>query len=95
MKVSEGEKYGYSTPMLVPKLDKIVVNMGVGDATVNSKNLENAVKELEKIIKEEKLPEWFNKKIDKQTASLEEQVAMQDLLKEYIPTSTTTPTTGA
>ena len=35
--------------MLVPKLDKIVVNMGVGDATVNSKNLENAVKELEKI----------------------------------------------
>ena len=35
--------------MLVPKLEKIVVNMGVGDATVNSKNLENAVKELEKI----------------------------------------------
>ena len=35
--------------MLVPKIDKIVVNMGVGDATVNSKNLENAVKELEKI----------------------------------------------
>ena len=43
------EKHGYKTPMLVPKLDKIVVNMGVGDATVNSKNLENAVKELEKI----------------------------------------------
>lgn len=37
----------------------------------------------QKIIKEEKLPEWFNKKIDKQTASLEEQEAMQDLLKEY------------
>ncbi len=31
------------------KIDKIVVNMGVGDATVNSKNLENAVRELEKI----------------------------------------------
>ena len=43
------EKYNYSTPMLVPKLEKIVVNMGVGDATVNSKNLENAVNELEKI----------------------------------------------
>ena len=43
------EKHGYKTPMLVPKLDKIVVNMGVGDATVNSKNLENAVNELEKI----------------------------------------------
>ena len=43
------EKHGYRTPMLVPKIDKIVVNMGVGDATVNSKNLENAVRELEKI----------------------------------------------
>ena len=43
------EKHGYKTPMLVPKIEKIVVNMGVGDATVNSKNLENAVKELEKI----------------------------------------------
>ena len=43
------EKQGYKTPMLVPKIDKIVVNMGVGDATVNSKNLENAVRELEKI----------------------------------------------
>lgn len=43
------EKHGYKTPMLVPKIDKIVVNVGVGDATVNSKNLENAVRELEKI----------------------------------------------
>ena len=43
------EKHAYKTPMLVPKIDKIVVNMGVGDATVNSKNLENAVRELEKI----------------------------------------------
>ena len=43
------KKHGYTTPMLVPKLDKIVVNMGVGDATVNSKNLDNAVAELEKI----------------------------------------------
>ncbi len=43
------EKHGYTTPMLVPKLEKIVVNMGVGDTTVNSKNLDNAVNELEKI----------------------------------------------
>ena len=43
------EKHGYTTPMLVPKIEMIVVNMGVGDATVNSKNLENAVNELEKI----------------------------------------------
>lgn len=47
----------------------------------NTTGTTNTVKQ--KIIKEEKLPEWFNKKIDKQTASLEEQEAMQDLLKEY------------
>ena len=43
------EKYNYSTPMLVPKLEKIVVNMGVGDALANSKNLEAAVSDLAKI----------------------------------------------
>lgn len=37
----------------------------------------------QKVIKEEKIPDWFNKKIEKQTASLEEQEAMQDLLKDY------------
>lgn len=36
-----------------------------------------------KIEKVEKIPEWFNKKIEKQTASLKEQEEMQDLLKEY------------
>ena len=35
--------------MAVPKLEKIVVNMGVGDATLNSKLLDAAVSELEKI----------------------------------------------
>ena len=39
------KKFNYKSVMEVPKLEKIVVNMGVGDATVNSKNLENAVKE--------------------------------------------------
>ena len=43
------EKYNYKTPMLVPKLEKIVVNMGVGDATLNSKLLEAAVKDLTQI----------------------------------------------
>lgn len=36
-----------------------------------------------KVIKEEKLPEWFDKKIDKPKISQEEQKEMQDLLKEY------------
>ena len=43
------KKYNYTTVMAVPKLEKIVVNMGVGDATLNSKLLDVAVSELEKI----------------------------------------------
>ena len=43
------EKHNYSTKMLVPRLEKIVVNMGVGDAVANSKMLEAAVSDLEKI----------------------------------------------
>ena len=43
------KKYNYTTVMAVPKLEKIVVNMGVGDATTNSKLLDVAVQELEKI----------------------------------------------
>jgi large subunit ribosomal protein L5 len=35
--------------MLVPKIEKIVVNMGVGDAVANSKMLEAAINDLEKI----------------------------------------------
>ena len=40
------EKFNYSSIMQAPKLDKIVINMGVGDAVSNAKNLENAVEEL-------------------------------------------------
>lgn len=42
-------KHNYSSVMLVPKIEKIVVNMGVGDAVANSKMLEAAVSDLEKI----------------------------------------------
>ena len=41
------EKYGYKSVMQAPKIDKIVVNMGVGDATNNSKLLEAAIADLE------------------------------------------------
>lgn len=40
------EKFDYESPMEVPKIEKIVLNMGVGDAVANSRNLENAVNEL-------------------------------------------------
>ena len=41
------EKYGYKNVNEVPKLDKIVVNIGCGDATGNAKLLEAAMKDLE------------------------------------------------
>ena len=43
------KKNNYKTIMLVPKIEKIVVNMGVGDAVANSKNLDAALADLEKI----------------------------------------------
>ncbi|MFI3176401.1 MAG: 50S ribosomal protein L5 [Eubacteriales bacterium] len=43
------KKFGYSNVMMVPKIDKIVINMGVGEAKDNAKVLEYAVKDLETI----------------------------------------------
>ena len=43
------EKYNYKSVMQVPKLEKIVINIGCGDATENSKYLEAACSELELI----------------------------------------------
>ena len=43
------KKFGYKNVMEVPKLDKIVINMGVGEAKDNAKVLENAVKDMETI----------------------------------------------
>jgi large subunit ribosomal protein L5 len=43
------KKFGYKNVMEVPRLDKIVLNMGVGEARENAKVLESAVKDLETI----------------------------------------------
>ena len=43
------KKFGYKNIMEVPKLDKIVINMGVGEAKENAKVLDSAVKDLETI----------------------------------------------
>ena len=43
------EKYNYKSKMEVPKLEKIVINIGVGDATSNSKLLDAAVADLAKL----------------------------------------------
>ena len=41
------KKFGYKNVMQVPKLDKIVINMGVGEAKDNAKALESAVRDME------------------------------------------------
>ena len=43
------KKFGYKNIMEVPKLDKVVINMGVGEAKENAKVLESAVADMEKI----------------------------------------------
>ena len=43
------KKFGYTNKMQVPKLDKIVLNMGIGEAKENAKILENAAKDMETI----------------------------------------------
>ena len=43
------KKFGYKNTMEIPKLDKIVVNMGVGEAKENAKILDAAVKDMETI----------------------------------------------
>jgi len=40
------EEFGYTNPMQVPRLEKIVLNMGIGEATQNQKLLEKATEEL-------------------------------------------------
>ena len=43
------KKFNYDSVMEIPKIDKIVLNMGVGDAVSNAKNLDEAVEELTSI----------------------------------------------
>lgn len=39
-------EFGYTNEMQVPKLDKIVVNMGIGEAVADSKKVKAAIKDL-------------------------------------------------
>ena len=43
------KKFEYKSPMQIPKLEKIVINMGVGEVRENPKALESAIKDLETI----------------------------------------------
>ena len=43
------EQFGYTNPMQVPRLSKITLNMGVGEAAANKKVLENATADMAKV----------------------------------------------
>jgi large subunit ribosomal protein L5 len=40
------KEFGYKNHMQVPRLEKVVINMGLGEATANAKTIENGVKDL-------------------------------------------------
>lgn len=43
------EEFKYTNPMQVPKLDKVVLNMGVGEAVADSKKIQSALRDMEAI----------------------------------------------
>ena len=50
------DQFGYSNEMQIPKLDKIVVNMGIGEAVSDSKKVNSAIKDLAAITGQKPLP---------------------------------------
>ena len=50
------EEFKYSNEMQVPKLDKVVINMGVGEAVADSKKIKTALAELERISGQKPVP---------------------------------------
>ena len=57
------EEFKYSNEMQVPKLDKVVINMGVGEAVADSKKIKTALAELEKISGQKPVPTKARKSI--------------------------------
>ncbi|MFI3307038.1 MAG: 50S ribosomal protein L5 [Mycoplasmatota bacterium] len=57
------EKFSYKGTMEIPKLDKIVINIGVGDATNNSKLIDAAIADLEIITGQKAVPTKAKKAI--------------------------------
>ena len=50
------EKFGYTNPMQLPRLDKIVLNMGIGEAVADSKKANAALKDLTQIAGQKAVP---------------------------------------
>lgn len=57
------EQFQYSSPMQVPKLEKICINQGVGDAVSDKKMIESSVKEMTTISGQKAVPTYSTKDI--------------------------------
>ena len=57
------EEFGYSNDMQIPKVDKVVINMGVGEAVADSKKIKTALAEMEKIAGQKPVPTKARKSI--------------------------------
>lgn len=57
------EKFSYTNPMMIPRVEKVVINMGVGDATTDSKKPANAAEELSQIAGQKAVVTYARKSI--------------------------------
>ena len=57
------KKFSYKSPMQIPKLDKIVVNVGAGDAKENSKVIDNVIEEITLITGQKAVPTYAKKSV--------------------------------
>ncbi len=57
------KKFEYKSPMQIPKLDKVVINIGAGDAKDNSKVIDNIITDLETITGQKAVPTFARKSV--------------------------------
>ena len=57
------KKFNYKSPMQIPKFDKIVVNVGAGDAKENAKVLDNIIEEITMITGQKAVPTYAKKSV--------------------------------
>ena len=57
------KKFEYKSPMQIPKLDKIVVNVGAGDAKENSKVIDSIIEEISMITGQKAVPTYAKKSV--------------------------------
>ena len=57
------KKFNYKSPMQIPRFDKIVINVGVGDAKENSKAIDNVIEEISMIAGQKAVPTYAKKSV--------------------------------